>query len=167
MEQEDDRSAASVRTLELVVAALIFVLGALVVFDSWRLGASWAEDGPQAGYFPFYIGMILCVASLLTFVQGLRDRASASESFVSVAQLKLVLAVLVPTVIYVLLIAYFGFYLASTVFIAFFMIWLGKYGWFKTAAVSIGVSVASFLLFDIWFKLPMPKGPLEAALGLN
>lgn len=167
MEQENDRSAASMRTLELVVAVLIFILGALAVFDSWRLGARWAEDGPQAGYFPFYIGLILCVSSFLTFVQGLRNRASAGESFVSVAQLKLVLAVLIPTVIYVIVIAYFGFYLASTLFIAFFMIWLGKYRWFKTAAVSIGVSVISYLLFDAWFKLPLPKGPLEAALGLN
>jgi hypothetical protein len=33
--------------------------------------------------------------------------------------------------------------------------------------VSVAVNVVFFLMFEIWFKVPLPKGPLEAALGLN
>lgn len=167
MDHQNDRPAASTRAVELAVAALIFLFGAVVMFDSWRIGARWAEDGPQGGYFPFYIGLFLCASSLVTFARAIRARALAGESFVSVAQLKMVLAMLAPTAAYVLLIAYLGIYSASTIYIAFFMFWLGKYGWLKTAVVSIGVSVVSFLLFDVWFSVPLPKGPLEAALGLN
>ena len=88
-------------------------------------------------------------------------------SFVSQGQLKLVMVVLVPTIVYVGLVRYFGMYLASTLYIAYFMWWLGKYSWVKIVPVSVGVSVAFFLIFETWFKLPLPKGPLEAALGLN
>jgi len=167
MENKNERSAASVRTIELVVAGLIFLLGALVVYDSWRIGARWAEDGPQGGYFPFYIGLMLCFSSFATIVDAMRDRKGGAESFVSVPQLKLVMSVLVPTVVYVALIGWLGIYVASVIFVAFFMIWLGKYSWLKTALVAVGNSVIFFLLFEIWFKVPLPKGPLETALGFG
>ncbi len=160
-------SAASVRTLELVVAALILVFGAAVMFDSWRLGASWAEDGPQAGYFPFYIGLLVVIASVTVFVRALRNSQLAARSFVGRDQLRMILMLLVPSIVYVALIQMIGIYVASILFIAFFMLWLGKYSIVRAAAVSVGVMVAFFLVFEIWFKVPLPKGPIEAALGLN
>ena len=93
-------------------------------------------------------------------------RRDASD-FVQLRALKLVFSVLIPTAIYVGLISPLGLYLASTVFIAFFMRWLGKYAWWIVASVSIGNSVVFFVVFEVWFKIPLPKGPLEAALGLN
>ncbi len=167
MESEQQRSAASVKAVEIGVAAVIFLFGALVVFDSYRLGARWGDDGPQAGYFPFYVGLFICASGTAIFVRALRNTAFAAESFVSRDELKKILTVLVPTVVYVSVIAYLGFYVASTVYIAYFMWHLGKYAWIKIAPVSIGVSVAFFLIFEIWFSVPLPKGPLEAALGLN
>jgi hypothetical protein len=154
------------KSAEMVVAALFFALGAIVVFDSARLGARWGDDGPQAGYFPFYIGLLLCISAAINFALALIERDRA-RIFVEFDKLKLVLAVLVPSAIYVALIGWAGIYLASVLFIAFFMRWLGKYPWWKVAAVSIGNSVVFFLIFEVWFKVPLPKGPLEAALGLN
>ncbi len=164
--QQSDRSAASSRALELVVAGLIFIFGAAVVFDSWRLGARWGDDGPESGYFPFYLGLLILVSSGIVFYRGLGDKKLAAKSFVSVAQLKLVLLVLAPSVIYVAFIQWAGIYLASMVFIGFFMMWLGKYGIVKTLVVSVGVMVAFFLVFEVWFKVPLPKGPIEVLLGL-
>jgi len=155
------------KSAEIAVAALFFVLGAIVVFDSARLGARWAEDGPQAGYFPFYIGLIVCVSASVNLVIALLSHRDSDRIFVEAGQLKLVLAVLVPTAIYVALVGWTGIYVASALFIAFFMRWLGKYPWWKVAAVSIGNSVAFFLIFEVWFKVPLPKGPLETLLGLN
>jgi hypothetical protein len=167
MEKGEQRSAASVKAVEIGVAAVIFLFGALVVFDSFRIGAKWGDDGPQAGYFPLYVGLLTCFASVVILVRALRDSVLATESFVSREELKKILTVLVPTVVYVAVIASLGFYLASTLYIAYFMWHLGKYPWIKIAPVSIGVSVAFFLIFEIWFSVPLPKGPLEAALGLN
>ena len=155
------------KSAEIAVAALFFVLGSIVVFDSARLGARWAEDGPQAGYFPFYVGLIVCLSAVVNLVLALLNRKDGDRIFVEAGQLKLVLAVLVPTAIYVALVGWTGIYVASALFIAFFMRWLGKYPWWKVAAVSIGNSVAFFLIFEVWFKVPLPKGPLETLLGLN
>jgi len=167
MENGEQRSAASIRAVEFGVAVVVFLFGALVVFDSYRVGARWGDDGPQAGYFPLYVGLLICLSSTAIFVRALRNSALAAESFVSRDGLKKILTVLVPTVVYVAVIAYLGFYVASTLYIAYFMWYLGKYAWIKIAPVSIGVSVAFFLIFEIWFSVPLPKGPLEAALGLN
>jgi len=164
-EDSSERSAASVRTLELIVAVLFFLVGAVVIYDSFRLGNKWAEDGPQAGYFPFYIGLILCLSAAATFIKALRR--GSRESFVTVPQIKLVLSVLIPTAIYTAAIGWLGIYVASLLFIALFMWRLGRYGFWRIVPVSAGVTVFFFLLFEIWFKVPLPKGPLEAALGLN
>ena len=161
------RPAFRQKSAEMAVAAFIFLLGAIVIYDSARLGARWGDDGPQAGYFPFYIGLILCASSAVNLVLAMLNRRDKDRTFVEVGQLKLVLTVLIPSAIYVALIGWTGIYLASAVFVAFFMRWLGKYPWWKVAAVSIGNSVAFFLIFEIWFKVPLPKGPLEALLGLN
>jgi len=163
----DAQPAFRHRTAEIVVAGFIFLLGAIVIYDSVRLGARWGDDGPQAGYFPFYIGLILCASSAVNLVLAMLNRRDKDRTFVEVGQLKLVLTVLIPSAIYVALIGWTGIYLASAVFVAFFMRWLGKYPWWKVAAVSIGNSVAFYLIFEIWFKVPLPKGPLEALLGLN
>jgi putative tricarboxylic transport membrane protein len=165
-EGEGGRAAVSQKTAEIVVAAVFFLVGAIVIYDSMRLGSKWADDGPQAGYLPFYIGLIICVSALVNFVTALRVPAAKDKAFVQVGQLKLVLAVLIPTAIYVALIKWLGLYVASVLFVAFFMRWLGKYPWWKLALVSIGNSVFFFVIFEVWFKIPLPKGPLENLLGL-
>jgi len=167
MNDKNDRPAATIRTLELVVAALLFVFGAVVIADSIRLGARWADDGPQAGYFPFYIGLLICVPAAVVFVRALGDKAKAAKTFVGRGALKRVMWMLVPSIVYVVLIKLIGIYVASTVFIAFFMRRLGRYPWVTTVAVAAGVSVVFFLLFEVWFRLPLPKGPLESWLGLD
>jgi putative tricarboxylic transport membrane protein len=166
-EHSAGRPALRTRTAELVVAAGFFALGALVMFDSARLGARWVADGPQAGYFPFYIGLIICVASGITFVQALVARAGRDKVFVEVEQAKAVLSVLIPSALFAGLVGWLGIYVSGALFVALFMRWLGKYEWWKVAAVSIGNSVVFYLIFEVWFLVPLPKGPLEALLGLD
>jgi len=132
-----------------------------------RLGARWGEDGPQAGYFPFYIGLLVCISAVVNLAMALVNRKDAERDFVELDKLKLVLAVLIPSAIYVAAISWTGIYVASAIFIAFFMRWLGKYPWWKVAAVSIGTMVVFFLIFESWFKVPLPKGPLENLLGVG
>jgi putative tricarboxylic transport membrane protein len=169
----EQRAAFSQKSAEAGVAALFFLVGAIVVFDSYRLGASWGSDGPEAGYFPFYIGLLVCGAALINLGYGVTSKRLRGKSFVEIGQLKLVLSVLVPAIVYVLLIGGagplpgLGIYVASAIFVAFFMRWLGAYPWWKVAAVSVGNSVAFYLIFEVWFLVPLPKGPLEALLGLN
>lgn len=179
MSEPAEKSAISVRSADITVAVIIFIIGAVVVWDSYRSGASWAADGPETGYFPFYIGLILCVASLVNIVNAVLDakrqanQAAHDPSFVSVTSLKAVFSVLIPTTIYIALIGGIapipglGIYVASAIFIAAFMVWLGKYSWLKSISVGVAVPLVFFFMFEIWFKVPLPKGPLEAMLGLD
>ena len=166
MEEKSGKSAASLRAVEIWTAVIVLVFGAIVVYDSQRLGSRWGDDGPQPGYFPFYVGLLICISAIVVLVQGLRNRDSKT-AFVSREQLKLILVVLIPTAVYVALVGWLGLYVASTLYIAFFMWWLGKYSWLKIVPVSVGVMVVFFLVFEIWFRVPLPKGPLESALGLG
>ena len=167
-EGQQVRAAFRRRSAELAVAAFIFLLGSIVIYDSARLGIGWREvDGPRPGYFPFYIGLIMCVASLVNVARALMVRGADNKTFVEVGQLKLVLSVLVPTMVYVLLVTWIGVYISSVLFIGFFMRWLGKYPWWKVVAVSVVTMVVFYLVFEKWFKVPLPKGPLENLLGLG
>jgi hypothetical protein len=150
--------------MEMVVAVLLVVLRTVVIYDSVRLGFRWADDGPQAGYFPFYIGLLICISTAVIFFRALPS--TARKSFVSRGALALVMKMLVPSIVYVVAISFLGIYVASSIYIVFFMIWLGKYSWAKSLPVGVGVSVVFFMMFEVWFKVPLPKGPLEAALGL-
>jgi hypothetical protein len=155
----------SAKTMEIVVALLTFVLGLVVIYDSRRVGAGWDEDGPQAGYFPFYIGLILCFVSVWTLWRTLFSGKAAAGVFVSHKKLRLVLSVFIPAVIYVAATYFIGIYVASAVFIGAFMYWHGRFAWTRIVPVSLSVPVSMFLLFEVWFLVPLPKGPLEALIG--
>ena len=163
----EGRAAFRVKSAELAVAALFFIFGALVVYDSQRLGAGWAADGPRPGYFPFYIGLLICISAAINFARGLMLRGDRNKGFVEVGQLKMVLTVLIPTAIFAGAVTWIGIYTAGALFIAFFMRWLGKYPWWKVVAVSLGTVVVFYMVFEIWFKVPLPKGIVERLLGLN
>ena len=166
---EQDKAVGSVRAWEVIVALLFLVVGSIVVWESRRLGSQWGSDGPQAGYFPFYIGTFICIASAVNLYAAVVK--ANRGAFVRWGQLKMILIVMVPCAIYVAFIANpwfsLGIYVASAIFIAFFMRYLGKYSWPKIAGVSIGVMIVFFLMFEVWFKVPLPKGPIEALIGFQ
>ena len=151
--------------MDLIVAVLNFALGALVVYESVRLGASWGSDGPGAGYFPFYIGMLICICSFAVFVQSLIKGKTDRAVFVTEEQFKLVLVVLVPATAYAIGVWLIGMYVSSALFIVLFMRIAGHYSWLRSTAVGAGVSVTAFVMFEIWFKIPLPKGPVETLIG--
>lgn len=167
MAHNHESARAGTRTVlvELAVAGIIFALGALVAYDSYRLGSSWAPDGPQSGYFPFYIGLFTCICGAVVFAQGLLRLKTDRQVFVTHSQVKQVLVILLPSTVYVLGVQLIGIYVSSALFIALFMRLAGKYSWIRSIAVGAGVSVSAFVMFEIWFKIPLPKGPLENLLG--
>ena len=152
-------------SVDAVVAVVLFVLGAVVVFQARALGSGWQNDGPGPGYFPFYIGLILCIASAGIFFQAVFSKKKDGRAFVDREQLGRVLSVFVPAIVYVLAIVFLGIYVASALYIAAFMRWQGKYRWSIVVLVSLAVPAVIFLLFELWFLIPLPKGPIERLLG--
>ena len=164
-------SVISVRAMDIITSLLFLAVGLTVMVGSLNLGASWGADGPEAGYFPFYISLIIMLSSVVTLYQAaIVNKHKKTESFVEREPFKQVMAVLLPAIVFVLGVQLIGIYVSSALYIAIFMVWLGKYPIWKAVAVSIGVSAALYLMFEFWFQVPLPHGswlnPLEF-VGVN
>lgn len=167
----NQESAISVRAMDIITALAFIAIGLTVMVGSLKLGASWGADGPEAGYFPFYISLIILLSSTVTLYQAaIVNKKKKTESFVDSEPLKQIMAVLLPAIVFVLGVQLIGIYISSALYIAIFMVWLGKYPIWKAVAVSLGVSVALYLMFEFWFQVPLPHGawfnPLEF-VGVN
>ena len=160
-EEPSSPTVVNNNTVDAAVAAILVVIGAVVIFEARRLGSGWASDGPGAGYFPFYIGIIICVSGLGIIYQSLFGKARDTNAFVDRVQLGRVLSVLLPAVVYVLGITFLGLYVASAIYIALFMIILGKYPVLKSVLVALSVNSLFFMMFEVWFKVPLFKGSLD------
>lgn len=153
---------------ELGLALFLLGIGGVVMVDSLRVGIGWAADGPRAGYFPFYVGLVLSLVSACIAVRQLLAWAIAHQAqpyMVQAQQLRDLAAVLVPTTLYVASIWVLGIYLPSALLIAYFMWRQGGYRWFVIGLMSIGFSLCCFVVFERWFLAPLPKGPLEHWMG--
>ncbi|MBM3545769.1 MAG: tripartite tricarboxylate transporter TctB family protein [Alphaproteobacteria bacterium] len=156
----------SVRTMDIVVALVLIAAAGVVITDSLRLGVRWRPiEGPAAGYFPFYIGLILALSSAVTLIRAVMDKPAGGQTFVTKKAFGQVLAVLIPLIVYIVVLGFIGIYVASAIYIALFMWHFGKYPLTKGAPIGIAISLVLFLMFEVWFLVPLPKGPLEEMLG--
>lgn len=155
------RSGVATYVVEAVVAFLVLVIGIVVVVSSWKLGAGWTTDGPGAGYFPFYIGLVVCISGAGILYQALLGKNKNTEVFVDSEQLKRVMSVLIPAAVYILAVQIAGLYVASAVYIALFMAILGKFSRIKSIITALTVMTIFFLMFEVWFKVPLFKGQLD------
>ena len=152
------------KLVETGIALLITLFGVIVIVGSVKAGINWGAEGPRAGVLPLYIGIIIVVSSAINLWNGLRE--ANDGLFAEWGQLRQVMSVVIPTAIYVGAMPFTGLYLASIIFIGWFMRWLGKYPWLTVLAVALGMPIATYFIFERWFLVPLPKGPVEEWLGL-
>jgi putative tricarboxylic transport membrane protein len=151
------------RVADLLTASVLMLLGGVVVYDAVRLGIGWGTDGPKSGFFPFWLGVILLAMCGAVLIQAaLRGE---SRPFSTRKQVGPVLKVLWPAVAMVVLMQWVGLYVASVLYTGFYMRWIGRHSWLAVVAVAVGVPLVAFIIFEKWFLVPMPKGPLETWLG--
>ena len=151
------------RIADALTAAVLMLAGGVVIFDALRLGIGWGTDGPKSGFFPFWLALLLVVTSLLILVQTVRSRAAGP--FVTRQQLRPVLNVLWPATAAVALMHFVGLYVASALYLGYYMRAVGLHAWFLVLTLAVLIPLVTFLVFETWFLVPMPKGPLEAWLG--
>lgn len=153
------------RSVEIGVALMMAAFGGAVMLGSLEVGIDWGAEGPRAGFFPFYVGLVIVLSSAVNLVKAAIE-TDRRWVFASFEQLRSVMSVVIPTAVYVVAMPYLGIYVASALLIGGFMRWLGRYPWKITLAVAIGVPLLTYLAFEKWFLVPLPKGPLEDLLGL-
>jgi hypothetical protein len=151
------------RTADLITASLLMALGGIVLYDAVHLGFRWGTDGPQSGFFPFWLAIILILVSIGVIAQAVRQKSP--KPFVSREQFILVLKVLLPAAGMVLFTQFIGLYVASALYLGFYTRWVGRHSWVTSIGLSAAIPVLIFVIFEKWFLVPMPKGPLETWLG--
>ena len=166
-QDEEDTSPAVVgrRPVETATLAIVLAFAALMAWDNWRTGIRWESTGPQAGYFPFYVSMILAGACLWGLGIEIFHRARPDEPFVRRNQLRRVMQVFVPTLAFVPVTQWLGIYVSSFILIAGFMLWVGRLKPWISIVTALVFTVAMFVTFDVAFDVIMPKGPVERMLG--
>ena len=162
---EDDRPIAKSRNVDIVVMLLLLALACLLGWDSARVGNAWADDGPQAGYFPFYLSVLLGAACIYGLARLIAPSGASAAGFINRHQFIRVMQVFVPTLAFVIATEFLGLYVASFLLVAGFMWWIGRMALWKSVLTSFLFTAAMFLTFEIAFNVIMPKGPLEAAFG--
>jgi putative tricarboxylic transport membrane protein len=150
--------------VEVGVAIFMALFALLFVVGSIRVGIDWGAEGPRAGFFPFYVSLFVLVASVINGVQAWRQ-VPEDKLFAEWGQLRQVLSVVIPAAVYVALVPVIGMYFSSMLLIGLFMKWLGRYNWALVLSVAIGVPLATFVVFERWFLVSLPKGPIEQMLG--
>ena len=153
------------RVVDVVVSLLLLAFAALLAYDNWRTGRSWDATGPQAGYFPFYLSILLAGAAIYGLVKEILARKSEDEVFVTREQFRRVLQVFLPTLAFCLATEWLGLYVASFFLVAAFMMYVGKIAAWKSLLTAALFVVAMFVTFDVAFDVIMPKGPIEALIG--
>jgi putative tricarboxylic transport membrane protein len=153
------------RVVDAVASLLLLAFAALLAFDNWRTGMSWDSTGPQAGYFPFYLSIILGAACIYGLAKEFIARKQAGGIFVTQEQFGRVLQVFLPTLAFCLLTQWLGLYVASFLLVAGFMVYVGRLAVWKSLLTALLFVLAMFVTFDIAFDVIMPKGPLEALFG--
>jgi hypothetical protein len=161
-----EETGPSQRSVEIAVAIGTLAFGAVILVGSLQVGIDWGVEGPRPGFFPFYVSLFIIVASIYNLLQATSLGGIKDGLFSSVDQLKRVLSVVVPASIYVALVPFLGMYVSSMLLIAVFMIWLGKYSVTFTLPIAVGVPVLVYIVFERYFMIPLPKGPIEYWLGL-
>jgi hypothetical protein len=161
---ETGGTGPSHRSVEVGVAGFMALLALIGIYGSLKVGIGWGAEGPRTGFFPFYVSLIVVISCIINIYSAIA-LPETGRLFAEWSQLRRVLSVLVPTAVYVAIIPYTGIYVASALLVGLFMRWFGHYNWAIVIAVSILVPVANFLMFELWFLVPLPKGPLETLLG--
>jgi hypothetical protein len=151
------------RTADRVTAAILIVVGIVVLSDAVRLGFGWGTDGPQSGFFPFWLAVIMIVTSGVVLVQAVAT--PGARPFVTRTQLLPVAKVLAPAAAMVAATHVVGLYVAAAVYLGFYMRWVGRHSWSAVVLLAVGIPLITFVIFERWFLVPLPKGPLEAWLG--
>jgi len=163
-EGQSQEGGPAQRSVEIGVTVATALFGLIVILGSMQVGTGWGAEGPKSGFFPFYLGVIIMLGSAVNMIEAARK--SGDKTFADWSQLRQVLSVVIPTAVYVTVIPWIGIYVSSFLLIGLFMVWLGNYRPWYAFALSALIMVATFLIFEQWFLVPLPKGPLEEVLGL-
>lgn len=147
----------SLRTAEVVVGLGLLAVAGLVMAEGVRLGPGWEDDhGPQPGFFPFSLAVLLAVGALAALIQAVRA-GSPRPFFEERQEVVDLLRVGVPMMAAVVSIVVLGFYIMTFAYLAFFAWWYGRYRWYSAIVSGLVTAWILYLGLERGFRIPLPR----------
>jgi hypothetical protein len=152
-----------VRPYQVGTAAAIVLIAAVAMFDSRKvfgeqLGSSPGDVGPS--WYPFWSAALMGVAAVYVGFRAMTVAQSKENPFAGRESVTSVLKLVIPMFLYAFSFQYVGFYVATAIYMAFFAWYLGKYRWWGILAAGVITPLAVYLLFEVAFRLTLPKSLL-------
>lgn len=157
------------RTAEVGMATFTTLFGLTAMIGASEYGIGWSPSGPQPGTFPFYIGLMVTLASVGNALIALLHSASQESgraSFINREQLKLVAGFALPMTGFVIASLLLGLYVGTALYMFGTLVFQNGYSSTRASIIALGLPIFFYVLIERTFKVSMLKGPLEAALGL-
>lgn len=161
----EDATLVSRFTMEVATAVATAALGATTMIGASEHSIGWGDAGPEPGYFPFWIGLIVVVASIGAMVQAFVRHRGTGEVFLTRVQGCRLAAFVIPVFLFVPIALFLGLYVTTAIYLLAKMTLQGRYSIRRALPIAVGAPVFLFIVFERWFQVPLLKGPLEAMLG--
>ena len=154
------------KTADIITALIIMLFGVIVAADSIRIGIGWAADGPEGGFFPFAMAVLVIGGSVLVIRQAIKGTSSVkgNKRFVEVGGMKPILIVVIPACLMILFIDVVGLYISAMIYLVGYIKWAGDHSWRTSLLVGILVPLVSYIVFEKFFLIPMPMGLFGAQI---
>lgn len=165
MSEITPRQLLSRKSMELAFAGILAVGGIVMMVGAHEMDIGWSGSGPEAGYFPFRIGVLILACALFVFTREML-RPGDGQGFLTPAEAVNVAKFALPLLALTALIPWIGLYLAAFAYLLFAIGVMGANRWPKTLAIAVLAPLIVFMLFEFGFRTPLPKGPLGPWLGM-
>ena len=142
----------------------------------WKSGQSaWGEgwgdnirylegEGPGSGFWPFWLSAVMlgsCVWIVVNWARRKSPPSKSDEPFLDSYGMLMLLKVGGGVTVFIGLIHFIGMYGAMTVFLIYYIYFLGRHKLTTTLAIACGAPVVTFFFFDVAMRIVLPKGYLE------
>lgn len=146
----------TIRAAEVVAGAGFVVVAMVVLVETIKLGPGWGRDGPQPGFFPFILAVVIGLGGLGTLVQGLRS--ADSRPFFEVRQEMVDLAqVGIPLALAIASIPFLGLYIMAVLYVGLFTAWYGRFRWYLSFPAGLVLAGTLYWGLERGFLISMPK----------
>ncbi|MDF3919305.1 tripartite tricarboxylate transporter TctB family protein [Salinicola sp. LHM] len=153
-------------SMEIATALLTAAIGVAICYGAWQVGIGWTPSGPDSGYFPFWIGVLVVAGSLVNLLRTVIGHRHKDETFLDAARLRSLARFTLPIIGFAVISLLLGLYVGTTLYVLFAMRLQGHYAWWRSLVSGIAISICFYLLFELVFQVPLLKGPLEHAFGI-
>jgi hypothetical protein len=146
-----------VRSADRVTAVFLLLLSAAFAAGALKYYKWWGSDGPGSAFLPFCLGVTMAALALGLLLRSWKQQHPGDAWLARGEGLRDMLVVLGATVLFVVLLKSIGMVIATALYLAGLIGYLGRHRWWVTLAVAVAAAGFNWLVFVRWLRVPFPE----------